>query len=691
MDGKTEGPLDTRLLSDAIIELNISRRNVNLYPRGHSLVNRSLDRAFKFLEKLFLLREEIVIAVAKDTLVVDSSSLDSKNPVYREFAVSLYGLNITCVRFRTGLAKEELYSFLRLLAKANREITTDNAAEVMEEYGLKHIIVVPVDYSAFVLEEGKTRTGGTGKALWAQYVKGLLDGTLRSGDVIDEIRRIPPETLTEILNGTDTPVQEETYDEVISTYLRKASERWFTGAQLRKLMEVVDGLNPRLKKEFLESSVRVLSRDTVKTEKAVREIPEEKVMGFLRSLDEQKVRMPKVFRNLVERFSELKPEGLKKLGFEDGLLADDFFLSRDMVDLLDERRYEEHIPLSYQQELRKIMDRDIDSGSGGVLAFEEEWSEERIARDYNQVILELLAAEVSPELAGGAEAGLGRVLKGQLEKFAARGEYGRIQETVDFVTGGIDRGGSAAAVTEVSRWCDSPELVALLAGSFRSVGRHHREEAALLCRRYGEKIVPLLLDALGEESSQAVRKFLIGLLTGLRGVVVPEARKRLTDERWYVKRNIILVLDECGGVESLDDVRPYCRHDDLRVRTEAVRCLLRHGDDAGLETLHRWLRSGSREESDLAASLAGSFKVTELIPELTAMLGQKARKKKDFEGKISIVRALGQIGDSRAMDSLRDVLASSSIFFRADLERLRKETRRALEKFLVEDNRRGKT
>ena len=47
-----EIPLDTRLLSEAVIELNISRKNAGIYPPGHIQITNSIDRAFRILQKL---------------------------------------------------------------------------------------------------------------------------------------------------------------------------------------------------------------------------------------------------------------------------------------------------------------------------------------------------------------------------------------------------------------------------------------------------------------------------------------------------------------------------------------------------------------------------------------------------------------------------------------------------------------
>lgn len=54
-------PLDARLLNDAIIELNISRRNVSIYPKDHPLLEKSLSRAFDFLKIIFVAPENYIM------------------------------------------------------------------------------------------------------------------------------------------------------------------------------------------------------------------------------------------------------------------------------------------------------------------------------------------------------------------------------------------------------------------------------------------------------------------------------------------------------------------------------------------------------------------------------------------------------------------------------------------------------
>ena len=103
-----ELPLDTLLLSEAVIELNISRKNVGIYPPGHVQITRSIDRAFEILQSLFEVRPEMTLGVAKDTLLVGHDYLDQKNPVYRDFALSLNQQGIAAVTFlqRSGQRRD---------------------------------------------------------------------------------------------------------------------------------------------------------------------------------------------------------------------------------------------------------------------------------------------------------------------------------------------------------------------------------------------------------------------------------------------------------------------------------------------------------------------------------------------------------------------------------------------------------
>lgn len=149
MTGRVENlPLDTRLLSDAIIELNISRHNVAIYPRNHPVVEKSLSLVFEHLKKLFELRHDITLAIAKDTLIIDDFSLDKKNPVYREFALCLYRMHIASLTFMSGLTQEEIYAFHSFLLEPARNYSPEDVQTSFNKHRISHIKAEFIDYSA---------------------------------------------------------------------------------------------------------------------------------------------------------------------------------------------------------------------------------------------------------------------------------------------------------------------------------------------------------------------------------------------------------------------------------------------------------------------------------------------------------------------------------------------------------------
>jgi HEAT repeat protein len=193
------------------------------------------------------------------------------------------------------------------------------------------------------------------------------------------------------------------------------------------------------------------------------------------------------------------------------------------------------------------------------------------------------------------------------------------------------------------------------------------------------------MNVLTEEASQTVRRFLMGLLQQFKDRTIPEATRRLGDQRWFVKRNMLYILGECNSKEVLPYVRPYCRHEDLRVGVEATKCLLKLGDSYGVSAVRDYLNSDSREVIEMAVSLAGSFRIKELVPELIRMLGKRSISGADIYAKIPLVKALGDIGDPRALGILKSLISRKNILFKGAADKLKEEIYRTLRNYPYND------
>ncbi|MFH1026350.1 MAG: hypothetical protein V1764_06710, partial [Nitrospirota bacterium] len=153
------------------------------------------------------------------------------------------------------------------------------------------------------------------------------------------------------------------------------------------------------------------------------------------------------------------------------------------------------------------------------------------------------------------------------------------------------------------------------------------------------------------------------------------------DSRWFVKRNMLYLLGECNREEVLPHIRPYARHENRKVSFEAVRCLLNSMDGYGLEAVKDYLSSESRESVEQGIALAGAYRIKKVVPDLIQLLKKRRIGGTDAYEKIPIVKALGEIGDPRALDALREVLSGKSLFFKGVTEKLKEEIYRTLRNY----------
>jgi len=81
------------------------------------------------------------------------------------------------------------------------------------------------------------------------------------------------------------------------------------------------------------------------------------------------------------------------------------------------------------------------------------------------------------------------------------------------------------------------------------------------------------LDLLAEEDDRARRKALIGVLGDAASADPEPVIAALEDSRWYVVRNLAIVLRTSGSDRAAPELARLTRHDDHRVRVEALRGL----------------------------------------------------------------------------------------------------------------------
>lgn len=674
-------PLDAKLLSDAVIELNISRRSVGLYPPEHPITKQSIKSAFALLKKLFELRSNMTLGVAKDVLVVDEYALDRKNPVFIEFAAALHAKGISAIAFYSGLEEEELLLLHKLIS--DKDLPSGQSLIELKEYkDLKHLRLVPLDVSKLrfvkdVLKDGKDSK----QTILEDYVYGVMEGKLADTDAEDALFSIPPEDVASIMSSRPSDTMEG-YDRVITTYLSKKGRQGLKRESLSRFMTLVENLSPSVKEQFLSRTVSHQAFNEKEAEELLCELTPEDMERMIKIFQKQSS-LPESLRNFIDRFSGIKQsEGLKEILRSGGSHVDDIEMNEEMMKFFEEDRFGEFVDKQYQKDLEKMLRSKKADYSPLRLEAQKAMEQEVLDSAFSDVILELADCE---HIKREDHIKLLTMLSGLTDMFL---ETGRLEEVLhiyntiysQMLTGNFRHEIS----TMIEYFFRSERFTSKLLEAFNIWGREKREAAINLAKAFKYNLITPLFKALDEEERASQRKFYLSVLSQLGKDVLQEAVKRLDNEIWYVARNMIYLIRECGGKEHVKQIRPFTKHKNKKVCAEALKTLVHFNTPDALSQLRSFLNGKNPELKEYAIQLCGSYRIKKAVPFLIELL-----KKKDILGsglyyKPLAVQALGRIGDPGAMDTLKKLFSSKTMLYKGASQQLKLEIIRSLEYYPFE-------
>ncbi len=158
-----------------------------------------------------------------------------------------------------------------------------------------------------------------------------------------------------------------------------------------------------------------------------------------------------------------------------------------------------------------------------------------------------------------------------------------------------------------------------------------------LLRRLAPHLTDHLIELLGREEDLGRRRELVAMVVEVSHDNPARVVAHLDDPRWYLVRNLAIVLGRCRHPDMVHHLLPLTRHPEARVRREALRTiysLARHTDIKpfidGLVDLDESVRTA-------AATILHTCKDGKLVPALEALLASQA----DTNVKLEIVALLG--------------------------------------------------
>lgn len=184
-------------------------------------------------------------------------------------------------------------------------------------------------------------------------------------------------------------------------------------------------------------------------------------------------------------------------------------------------------------------------------------------------------------------------------------------------------------------------------------------------------MVPEMIQVLGELEDRKQRRLLCELLAEICKKGINALVRALDDERWYLVRNIVMILGmtkEPGAVGHLEKV---LRHPDVRVRRETIRAL----DSIASAETGSFLLAALKDD-DLAVRMAslralrrlknpGSFEV------LRKGLSRDELRKKPFAEKKELLETAAVLGGENAFPLLSELFEKGGFFEKDDVTEIR--------------------
>ena len=657
--------------------LALAWKNLAAYPSGHPALLGSLVRVDQSLRELRGPAGEATFGVATDALFYGDLKIDAL--VAQKFAHALYSRGVAVLRFSSETTTADIEAFLRLLARGGaRGPHQEPFGEALTASGVVNINVQSVHYSSIQVSDTlRAPTEQPQQPVWNEILRALLENRqfatgLREAPTVasvDELSRLlaeyaeaadeqmtfDPKATFGIrmasLDGTEHPLYrflELTVGEQIAHAIGPRKQH-----SLEQALQLIRTLPHSLRETIVHAVIRALSSDetaSVMLRHFAAELPNDEVLDALRyvsAMGPLSGHALSLLDSLTTIEASARAESLSPTVVADvvRLFGDD-----------DPNRFN---PAEYRNAVSTIAIRIPEVPEEALTSLEElDVRVEAVAEtmpEFTRVLFDLL--HDSSHSPGPALKRLEGVFRARL----SRGQYAEAHSLVENLSE-IATSALGARKEEMDG-----SIARLAAGDaiHELIERVHRatpeaaQQIQSLARALGTTAQRSLLSALANETSRSRRRRLFDFIVSFGPKIVPDVVPMLGDNRWYVVRNMVVLLRTLGDHTALSDIRPLARHDDLRVRLEAIKTLFALDTNPSPALLDDMFNDADAKVVEAAVGLVGSYGIKEAVQPLLRILEGSdifgARRKL----RIKAVRALGEIGDARALPHIERFLKTS--------------------------------
>jgi len=682
---------DSRI-SKILHSLFVVCKQLSLHHEDNAIVTGSTDLLMQGLKDHWAAGETVQISVAKHNFMVAGNPLDPKNRLFTKFAYRIFQHGISSFSITPELSIPALYSFLRMImSKPADTWDQGGACKGIEQRDIIGIHVTEMSKRDFqLLENSKDNRPlehiQSSKEFWERFARSLFN-SLNGDDPthFDPDNASPAELaekITELFGGNQSGSVREKQNlleqkltrsilaaqgqknktERMTTYLKLANFINHIGNDFRE--EIIGSIcNVHMLKENAENFFSGFSDNALLD--AFKQSTEDKndvspiIMSLITKLAGEKQLVPEKKLALLQEQQQERIKNAKEI-----LRSDDF---------------EKYVPKRYQKTLLQVL------------------SQQQLPKALDDHLLRLKKHLESAQL----EEQMARLsiylLNSQPDQAYLPALQKQIIRSMEFSLGTADYAGLLNLCRDCLNNKPKDEISAFttqipetfyqqVLRDVARLGKEYHSSISEMIDLFGSGFIQPLLTIITTEQNRAARLLFLNKLRhiGKEENVSDRVVQSLNDKRWYVVRNMLLLLGQLGAKNKLSQIRSYLNHDHHRVRQEALKTCLLLKDTSALTQLYQNLISKDHQEVLHAISMSGFVEAPELTNKLLEMLTREQLFKFDFEVKKALVLSLAKQQDKQALPLFAKKLKAKRLFQAKDYQKFKLEIIRSLQNYSAE-------
>jgi hypothetical protein len=539
----------SRAFSEFLVDLSIALHKHAMYPTSHPSLEPAAGAVARRAHALLEDREQIALGVARDQLIIEGVATDPKQPVLRRLAEGLHRHHLGAMSLSRGVQTAEIAAALRALAA---DASRDGPLGLLPADRLPvwpHLRLYPLTFERLALAaDAPLATGASseqavsrGAELWIGLASAAMAG---------ETATIPtastPTEPAAVARAIDEHPRAEAYDQVIVGYLlqitRELNEA--SGAEAAALRRRTGRLIATLKPETLRRLVE-MGGDSAQRRAfvlgAAQGMAVDAVLEIVKAAADAGGQT--ISGGLLRMLSKLAAHA--EVGHEQARSLADGALREQVGRLLDGWQLADPNPEAYGQLLQHVatMGPDGRREHGG--------SKHADPADPLRVV------QMSLEIAAS-----GPVVDRAIDRAV---QQGTVKTLLELLTS-LPEGAGAVGDAMLTRLLQPAAIGTMLASEPIDFDSLDRLLPFMSSEGHG-----LLLDALAVSENRATRRKLLDRLSAAEFDIWPLIVARLEDERWFVQRNMLVLLTRAGRAPAGFSATRWMGHPDVRVRLEAIR------------------------------------------------------------------------------------------------------------------------